>query len=103
MTSSRIKLTLACPQSLAEQMIEFLLDGPWLQEGFTTVAGNGHGADFANASLREKVRGRVEIQLVTTVLPAAHLPGLLDALRAQFKAPHTRYWTEPVQEFGDLS
>jgi hypothetical protein len=98
-----IKLTLACPQSLAEQMVEFLLDSPWLQEGFTTIAGSGHGADFASASLREKVRGRVDVMLVMTVMPAAQLPSLLAALREQFKAPHTRYWTEPIQEFGDLS
>ncbi|HWU56556.1 MAG TPA: DUF3240 family protein [Rhizomicrobium sp.] len=103
MTPPLIKLTLACPQALAEQMVEFLLDGAWLQGGFTTVAGSGHGADFANATLREKVRGRVEVLLVTTIVPAAHLPSLLAALREQFKAPYTRYWTEPIQEFGDLS
>ena len=98
-----IKLTLACPQPLAEQMVEFLLEGPWLEGGFTTLAGSGHGADFASASLREKVRGRVQVQLVIAVLPADQLSSLLAALRTQFKAPHIRYWTEPVQAFGDLS
>lgn len=98
-----IKLTLACPRPLAEQMAEFLLDTPGLEDGFTTLGGSGHGADFASASLREKVRGRVQVQLVIAVLPADHLSSLLAALRTKFKAPHIRYWTEPVQEFGDLS
>lgn len=100
---SLIKLTLACPQALAEQMAEFLLESAWLEGGFTTLGGSGHGADFAGASLREKVRGRVQVQLVIAVLPADQLSSLLAALRTQFKAPHIRYWTEPVQAFGDLS
>jgi hypothetical protein len=98
-----IQLTLACPQPLAEQMVEFLLESSWLEGGFTTLAGSGHGADFTGASLREKVRGRVQVQLMIAVLPADHLSSLLMALRTKFKAPHIRYWTQPVQELGDLS
>lgn len=98
-----VKLTLACTQPVAEQMVEFLMGSPLLHGGFTTFAGSGHGADFAGASPREKVRGRVQVQLMIAVLPADHLPSLLGALRTEFKAPHIRYWTEPVQEFGDLS
>ncbi len=97
------KLTLACPQALAEQMVEFLLESPSLRDGFTTLAGSGHGADFATASLRERVRGRIQVTLVMTILPAGDIPALLAQLRAQFRAPHIRYWTEPVQSLGDLT
>lgn len=98
-----IKLTLACPQALAEQMSEFLLDCEQLKGGFTAWRANGHGADFATASLREQVRGHVNVFLLTAIIDDAGLAPLLASLRAQFRAPHVRYWTEPVLEFGDLA
>ena len=100
---TRIKLTLACPQALAEQMSEFLLDCEQLQGGFTAWHANGHGADFTTASLREQVRGHVHVFLLTAIIDQAGLAPLLESLRAQFRAPHVRYWTEPVMEFGDLA
>ena len=98
-----IKLTLACPQALAEQMSEFLLDCEPLKGGFTAWHANGHGADFATASLREQVRGHVNVFLLTAIIGEAELAPLLASLRAQFRAPHVRYWTEPVLDFGDLA
>ena len=100
---TRIKLTLVCPQALAEQMSEFLLECEQLKGGFTAWSANGHGADFTTASLREQVRGHVHVFLLTAVIGEAGLPPLLASLRAQFRAPHIRYWTEPVLEFGDLA
>ncbi|MBN9544819.1 MAG: DUF3240 family protein [Alphaproteobacteria bacterium] len=99
---TRIKLTLACPQALAEQMSEFLLDCEQLRGGFTAWHANGHGADFATASLREQVRGSVHVFLLTAIIDEAGLAALLASLRAQFRASHIRYWTEPVLDFGDL-
>jgi hypothetical protein len=98
-----VKFTLSCPHLLAEQVVEFLLDNPLLQGGFTTLAGNGHGQDFSDATLREEVRGRIAVTLVTAVLPANHVLSLLAGLRAQFKMPHARYWIEPVLDFGELA
>ncbi len=98
-----IKLTVACPQALADQMSEFLLECEQLHGGFTAWNANGHGADFATASLREQVRGSVHVFLLTAVIDEAGLKPLLASLRTQFKAPHVRYWTEPVLEFGDLA
>lgn len=100
---TRIKLTLACPRALAEQMSEFLLDCEHLRGGFTAWHADGHGADFATASLREEVRGSVHVFLLTAIINEAELAPLLAELRAQFRAPHIRYWTEPVLEFGDLA
>jgi len=100
---SWIKLTLACPQALAEQISEFLLDSDALKGGFTAWNANGHGADFATASLREQVRGSVHVFLLTAIVDETGLAPLLASLRAQFRAPHIRYWTEPVLEFGDLA
>jgi hypothetical protein len=98
-----VKFTLSCPHVLAEQIVEFLLESPWLRGGFTTLSGNGHGEDFSGASLREEVRGRIGVTLVTVILQADHVPSLLAGLRTQFKMAHARYWTEPVLDFGELS
>lgn len=100
---SLIRLTLACPQALAEQMAEALLECEELEGGFTAWSGSGHGADFSAASVREQVRGRVQVSLLTAVIPAQSLAPLLASLRARFRAPHVRYWTEAVLEFGDLT
>ena len=100
MTSS--KLTLSCPKAVAEQIIEYLLESSFLPDGFTTVAGSGHGADFRTASLRERVRGRIDVILVIAILPAIDVPHLLADLRANFRGAHIHYWTEPVHASGDL-
>ena len=100
---TQIKLTLVCPQALAEQMSDFLLDCEQLKGGFTAWSGNGHGADFATASLREQVRGSVHVFLLIAIMEESGLAPLLASLRARFRAPHVRDWTEPVLEFGDLA
>lgn len=98
-----MKLTLSCPTALGEQVVEYLIASEWLEGGFTTIAAQGHGRDFAQASLREKVRGRADHLNIFAVLPAENIPPLLDALRARFRNPHMVYWTEPVHAFGDFA
>lgn len=100
---SYVKLTLSCPTTLGEQVAEYLLDSEWLEGGFTTIAAQGYGRDFAQASLREKVRGCVDNLNILAVMPAENLPPLLEALRARFRNPHMIYWTEPVRDFGDFA
>ena len=97
------KLTLSCPTALGEQVAEYLLSVEWLEAGFTTFAGQGHGRDFSQASLREKVRGRVEVLNIVALLPAANVAPLLEALRARFRNPQMTYWTEPVHSLGDFA
>lgn len=100
---THVKLTLSCPAALGEQVVEYLLTSEWMESGFTTIAAQGHGRDFAQASLREKVRGRVDNLNILAVMPAEKLAPLLDALRARFRNPHMIYWTETVQAFGDFA
>ncbi len=100
---SHVRLTLSCPQSLIEQVVEFLLEHETMIGGFTSLAAHGHGRDFASATLRERVRGRVQSTLLMAILPSENVAPLLQELRSQFHAPHLFYWTEPVLDFGDLS
>jgi hypothetical protein len=97
------KLVLSCPRAMADAVVEFLLDSEWDTNGFTTVDAAGHGADFAHASLREKVRGSIDTVLVILILPGANVPPLLEQLRGQFRSAQMQYWTEPVHEAGDFS
>jgi len=100
---SHVRLTLSCPEALAEQVIEFLLDHETMVGGFTTLSAQGHGRDFSSATLREQVRGRVQSTLLMTILPAENATILLKELRSHFRAPHMFYWTEPIHDFGDFT
>ncbi len=97
------KLVLSCPRALADTVVEFLLESDWDSNGFTTVEAAAHGADFVNASLREKVRGSMDTMLVILILPASHVAPLLEEMRGRFRAPQMHYWTEPVHESGDFA
>ncbi|HKJ74428.1 MAG TPA: DUF3240 family protein [Alphaproteobacteria bacterium] len=97
------KLTLVCPEELAERLVDLLLDTKTRMTGFTTTKADGHGHDFTSASARERVRGRVARRAVVAVLPADDVPLLLDEIHAQIKNPHLAYWTEPVLAYGQLS
>ncbi len=100
---THVKLTLSSPTALGEQVAEYLLASEWLDAGFTTFAGQGHGQDFSQASLREKVRGRVEVLNIVALLPTANVAPLLAALRARLRNSQITYWTEPVQSLGDFA
>ena len=97
------KLTLSCPDELAERLIDILLDTEIRMTGFTTVKVDGHGHDFASASVRERVRGRVARRLIVAVLPAEDVTALLSDIHQQIKNPHLFYWIEPVLAYGHLS
>ena len=97
------KIVLSCPKTLAEAVVEFLLESEWDAHGFTTVAAAAHGADFAGASLREKVRGSVDTVLVIVILPATEVAPLLEEMRGKFRSAQMHYWTEPVHETGDFA
>lgn len=97
------RLTLSCPRAMMDAVVEFLLDSAWDTNGFTTVEAAAHGADFTNASLREKVRGSIDTVLVIMILPAANVAPLLEEMRRAFRSPQMQYWTEPVHETGDFA
>ncbi len=97
------KLTLSCPEELAERLIDILLETDVRMSGFTTEKADGHGHDFSSASVRERVRGRVARRLIVLILPAEDVAALLDDIRRQVKNPHLVYWIEPVLAYGHLS
>lgn len=71
--------------------------------GFTTFAAEGHGFDFSNATVRERVRGRVERCVLMAVMPRARTSQLLELVRRKIPVSHMAYWLEPVLDVGRLT
>jgi len=99
---SHLKLTLSCPSMLGEQIVEALLEDGRLSGGFTTFPVSGHGRDFTQASIREKVRGRVDRTIIMAIVPIGEADLLLNDLRKKYPTPHLTYWTETVHSYGDF-
>lgn len=71
--------------------------------GFTTWIAEGHGLGFANASISERVRGRVKRAVLIAVLRRDELDHLVSEIAAAAPIPHVTYWIEPVEAFGQLA
>ena len=97
------KLTLVYPQSAADAVIELILSREPPIPGFTTWAAEGHGFGFANASVRERVRGRVERRVLVAILARKDADDLLEQLLRETPVRHLGYWIEPVLEYGRLA
>ena len=96
------RLTIAFPPAAETSLIEALLEQDPPLPGFTTIVAEGHGADFAGASIHEQVRGRIRQKLLLMVLPADRVDSLIATLRQALPNPHVIWWVEPVIDFGRL-
>ncbi|WP_294533540.1 DUF3240 family protein [uncultured Rhodoblastus sp.] len=94
------KLTLVYPVAAEDRVLDFLLDSAPPLPGFTSWRAEGHGASFEGSSTREKVRGRIERNMLAMVLDRARLADLLAGLRAGCAIPDLAYWVERVESFG---
>lgn len=100
---SLARLTLVFPPVLEARVVQLLLDQEPPLPGFTIIDAEGHGADFARASVREQVRGRVARKLLMLVLPRPRADALIDRLHADLVNPAVAWWLEPVLAFGRLA
>jgi len=70
--------------------------------GFTTWTAEGHGFGFGDATVSERVRGRVKRSVIVAVVDREVAAGLLDLIAAKGAVAHLTYWTEPVDGFGQM-
>lgn len=103
MAEQLCKLTLVYPPSVEETIIGLLLAADPPLGGFTTWSADGHGLDFRDTTVAERVRGRVRRSVMVLVMPRSRLTPLLETIRTKASAPHLAYWVEPVEDFGRLS
>jgi len=94
------KLTLVYPVAAEDRVVDFLLDATPPLPGFTSWRAEGHGASFEASSMREKVRGRIERNMLAMVIERARLNDLLAELRDGCAIPDLAYWVERVERFG---
>ncbi len=70
--------------------------------GFTTWMAEGHGFGFGDATVSERVRGRVQRSVIVAVVDRGVAAGLLDLIATKGAVAHLTYWTEPVDGFGQM-
>lgn len=98
-----VKLSLAAPRHLEEDLVEQFLARPEWASGFTLFKAEGYSRHHETLSTQELVRGRTERMLGQIVLEADHAQALLAHLRSRFPKRDVAYWLEPVIEFGRLA
>ena len=102
MDKSLCKLTLVCPPSSVDGIIELMLSLDPPVPGFTTWDAEGHGFGFAGSTVNERVRGRVKRNLIAVVVKHADAELLLEAVAQRVPVPHIVFWIEPIERFGQL-
>lgn len=96
------KLTLVYPVDAEDRLLELMLESQPPLGGFATWRAEGHGQDFARASVAERVRGRVARGVLVMVQPRSRIDQLLTEIGAVAPIAHLTYWLEPVLEFGRM-
>lgn len=102
MDQSLCKLTLVCPPDSAEHIAELMLNFEPPLPGFTTWSAEGHGFGFRDATVSERVRGRVKRSVIVIVLNRNLAADLLEHIGKKGAVAHLAYWTEPVDGFGQM-
>jgi hypothetical protein len=97
------RLTLVFPPDVETELTELLLALAPPLPGFTSLEATGHGADFASASVREQVRGRVARCVLFMVIPGERVAPLITLIGKALPARHVSWWVEPVEAFGRLA
>lgn len=103
MDQSLCKVTFVCPPDSADHIAELMLNFDPPLPGFTTWVAEGHGFGFDDATVVERVRGRVKRSVIVAVLDRAVAASLLDLIAMKGAVAHLTYWTEPVDGFGQMS
>ncbi len=102
MDQSLCKITFVCPPESADHIAELMLSFDPPLPGFTTWMAEGHGFGFGDATVSERVRGRVKRSVIVAVLDREIAAGLLDLIATKGAVAHLTYWTEPVDGFGQM-
>lgn len=95
-------LTLAVPEGLGDELLEYLLDQEDLVTGFTVQDAEGLGAGAELHTALERVRGRARRQLVLVPMQEQAAHALIGRLRERFTSPEIAWWTTPLSGFGRL-
>ncbi|NDP47545.1 MAG: DUF3240 domain-containing protein [Sulfuriferula multivorans] len=99
---SELCLTLVCPPTVEEKLLDLLLLSPNVSF-FTSTVTAAHGMAHENMDQTEQVLGRSRAIEIQVILSAANKASLLDSLRQQFSGAGLRYWLSAVTEAGEIA
>lgn len=99
---SELCLTLLCPLTVEEKVLDLLLLLPTTTT-FTSTPTAAHGLVAGNLSETEQVMGRARATEIQVLFAAADKTALLDAIRQQMAGTGIRYWVTPVVEAGEIA
>lgn len=102
MTATQVRLVLVFPTALENTITEALIAAP-ASPAFTLLHAEGHGSDFDNASVAERIRGRIARRMLWLVLPASGVDPIITLLREQVPSSDVLWWEEPVLRSGRLA
>lgn len=103
MSTTLKRLTMIAPREQEDGLVAALLEMQPGLPGFTTVPVAGHGVGFAQASVHECVRGRIDRLLLWLVLPQEDVQRVLDVIGQQLPHSQIVWWIEPVEAMGRLA
>jgi Protein of unknown function (DUF3240) len=103
MDHSTCKLTLVYPPAAENRIVEVMLESLPPIGGFTTLQAEGHGHGFGDASMSERVRGRIARRMLIAVMSRERAAQVLAELEAKAPLQHLAYWLEPVIAFGHMA
>ncbi len=92
---TRCCLTLICPPSVEEKLLDALLDNAG-NEIFTSTPTYSHGTAQGHLTAAEQVMGRSRAVQVNVLLTTEELDRLRALLRRDFAGTGLRYWASPV-------
>lgn len=96
---TKLCLTLLCPPTLEEKLLDTLLLSPQAAV-FTSTPTAAHGSAAGQLSPAEQVLGRAVATQVQVLLVAADKEALLNTIQQQFAGTGMRYWLAPILEQG---
>lgn len=100
--SELCRLTIVIPAELEEDVVEMLLRIEPPLGGFSALHADGHGQNFEQAKVSERVRGRTARLMLHIVVARTRTQMLLQRLDETVAGTQSVWWIEPVEQFGRL-
>jgi hypothetical protein len=98
---SEFCLTLVCPPSIEEKLLDALLVSAG-NEIFTSTPTYSHGTAHGRMANLEQVMGRSHSVRVEILVTEEEMTRLLQTLRESFKGTGLRYWAWPLANEGEI-
>lgn len=98
-----VKLALLFPKEILERMTEILTTMSPSVDHFTTWTVEGNLEIGQKAKVFEQVRGRLDQQIINTILPEDRIAEILEVIRLELHGIEISYWIEAVEAYGVLS